>query len=113
MSTLEKPSHNEEEYFARREAELIRARQAAAREAARAAERRTHYMKCPHCGADLVTEERHALTVDRCPECQGLWLDAEAARYLLRRNTDEIDTMLRDIAQDIRHSGGIPREPKA
>jgi Zn-finger nucleic acid-binding protein len=33
-------------------------------------------MKCPRCHADLVAEqEYHGIEVDRCPSCDGRWLD--------------------------------------
>jgi hypothetical protein len=71
-----KPSRNEEEYFAKLEAERLERKR---RELARLAEdqeRKSHYMRCPKCGGHLVTEEFHRVQVDRCPDCHGLWLDA-------------------------------------
>ena len=33
-------------------------------------------MQCPRCHADLVAErEYHGIEVDRCPSCNGRWLD--------------------------------------
>ncbi len=80
----DKPSRNEEEYFAKREAEILKARREAAERAAREAERRSHYMKCPKCGADLKTEEQDGIQVDKCPECLGVWFDAGEAEELIR-----------------------------
>src|SRR5205823_2357320 len=57
----DKPSKNEDEYFARQDQEALgkmRQRQAAER---RAAERHGHYMKCPKCGGDLHTETFHGV----------------------------------------------------
>lgn len=71
-----KTTRNEDEYFVRRDAELIK-EQRAKLDAERArAERRAHYMKCPKCGADLAETEFHHIKLDKCPECQGVWLDA-------------------------------------
>ncbi|MFN0179716.1 MAG: zf-TFIIB domain-containing protein [Gemmatimonadales bacterium] len=75
MST-DKPSQNEDEYFARRDAELVMKKQAEMEKAARLAERKSHYLKCPKCGADLETIDRHGVQIDQCPDCQGIWLDA-------------------------------------
>ncbi|MGE0353504.1 MAG: zf-TFIIB domain-containing protein [Gemmatimonadales bacterium] len=72
----DKPSRNEDEYFAKQEREILEKQRDTARKAAIAAERKSHYMKCPKCGADLVTEDLHKVQIDRCPECHGLWLDA-------------------------------------
>jgi uncharacterized protein with PIN domain len=74
--TTEKPSKNEEEYFARLEAERIERKKAEQMQLNADAERKSHYMRCPKCGGRLVTQEFHRVQVDRCPECHGLWLDA-------------------------------------
>lgn len=83
----EKPSRPEEEFFAKREAELREARRRDAEAAARDAERRTHYMKCPKCGADLVTEDYQGIEIDRCSECSGIWFDAGEAELLSDKET--------------------------
>jgi ssDNA-binding Zn-finger/Zn-ribbon topoisomerase 1 len=70
-----KPSRSEDEYFVKQDAELIK-EQRARLDAERArAERRSHYMKCPKCGADLVEVEFQHIKLDRCTECHGIWLD--------------------------------------
>ncbi len=74
MST-DKPSRNEDEYFARQEAELLEKQRIAAAAAAAEAERRSHFMKCPKCGHDLAAVHYEALTIDRCTSCAGVWLD--------------------------------------
>lgn len=74
MST-DKPSQNEDEYFARQDAELIKKQRLEHQRAAIAVERKSHFMKCPKCGADLVTELIEKIPIDRCPECSGIWLD--------------------------------------
>jgi hypothetical protein len=76
MAIEEKPSRNEEEYFAKLNAELIKERRAALDQARAQSERRAHYMKCPKCGGDLQEVEHHHVKVDRCPDCGGVWLDA-------------------------------------
>ena len=53
----EKPSRNEDEYFAREDAELLRKQRERAHAAAVEAERKTHYMKCPKDGYDLTSSE--------------------------------------------------------
>jgi ribosomal protein L37AE/L43A len=80
----EKPSKNEDEYFARRDAELLRQQRAAAQQAAAQAERRTHYMKCPKCGFDLITGEWDSIQIDQCTHCHGIWFDAGEAEALLK-----------------------------
>jgi uncharacterized protein len=79
----EKPSRNEEEYFAKRDAELLRQQRDALRQTAVAAERRSHYMKCPKCGYDLITGDWHGVQIDQCTNCHGIWFDAGEAQSVL------------------------------
>ncbi len=72
----DKPSRNEDEYFARMEREKLERQRAEAAKAAQASERKSHYMKCPKCGQDLKTEGFHGIQIDRCPDCNGIWFDA-------------------------------------
>jgi len=68
-------SKNEDEYFAKRDAELkhrMHAHQVAEHEAA---ERRTHLMRCPRCGGHMKHHQLHGVTVEQCPDCHGLFLD--------------------------------------
>jgi hypothetical protein len=80
----EKPSKNEDEYFARRDAELLRQQRAAAQQAAAARERKAHFMKCPKCGYDLITGDWHGVQIDQCTNCHGIWFDAGEAESLVK-----------------------------
>ena len=84
MSTIDKPSRNEDEYFVKLEAERLERKRLEMARLAQDAERKSHYMRCPKCGGSLVTEEFHRVQVDRCPECHGLWLDAGELDALLK-----------------------------
>jgi len=79
----EKPSRNEDEYFAKRDAELLRQQREALRKSAVEAERRSHYMKCPKCGYDLITGEWQGVQIDQCTNCHGIWFDAGEAESVL------------------------------
>ncbi len=70
----DKPSRNEEEYFAKRDAELLRQQRATAQ---------SHHMKCPKCGYDLITGEWHGIQIDQCTHCHGIWFDAGEAESVL------------------------------
>jgi Zn-finger nucleic acid-binding protein len=72
----DKPSRNEDEYFVKQDADLIRRHRAEADAAALEAERRTHYMKCPKDGYDLGSSVYHGVQIETCPHCGGVWLDA-------------------------------------
>jgi hypothetical protein len=85
MSTTDKPSRNEDEYFVKVEAERLERKRVEQARLALDAERKSHYMRCPKCGGTLATETFSRVHVDRCPECQGVWLDA-----------GELDVVLRD-----------------
>ena len=74
--SAEQPSRNEDEYFVRKDAELIKEMRAKLDKDRTEQERKAHYMKCPKCGADLKEEPHGQVKVDICPECGGMWLDA-------------------------------------
>ncbi len=43
-------------------------------------------MKCPRCDDATLTElDRDGVTVDRCPQCRGIWLDRGELEKLLGR----------------------------
>jgi hypothetical protein len=96
--TIEKPSKNEDEYFAREEAERwhkLRERDVAVRVAA---ERMSHHMRCPKCGGILHTELFHGVQADRCPDCHGFWLDSGELELLMK---DEEHGLLRRVMRDM------------
>jgi uncharacterized protein len=76
MPIDDKPSRNEDEYFAKLDAQLIKAQRARLDQERSKTSRAAHYMKCPKCGADLQEREFHHVKVDVCPECNGMWFDA-------------------------------------
>ena len=101
----EKPSRNEEEYFVKRDAEIMKARREAAARAGQDAERRSHFMKCPKCGASLTSETWHAVQVDRCPECLGIWFDAGEAETLIKADSKGgLGALFTSIARGVRGS---------
>ncbi|HYK83433.1 MAG TPA: zf-TFIIB domain-containing protein [Gemmatimonadales bacterium] len=98
----EKPSKNEEEYFARRDAELLRQQRQELERSAAAAERRSHHMKCPKCGYDLITNAWHGIQLDQCTNCHGLWLDAaEAARVLTHPEPNILTRVFRVVTRGV------------
>jgi len=76
MPMDEKPSRNEDEYFARQNADLIkemRAKLDADRKQSGAAKQQ---LTCPRDGTQLVETESELVKIDTCPQCKGVWLDA-------------------------------------
>jgi hypothetical protein len=75
-TTQETPSRNEDEYFAKQDAELMKQMRAKLDKEREAQERRAHHMKCPKCGGNLKEEELGPVKVDVCSDCKGIWFDA-------------------------------------
>jgi uncharacterized protein with PIN domain len=70
-----KPSRNEEEYFARENADRVKELRARLDGVRADAERQSHLMRCPRCGGHLAEHTRHNMRIDVCPDCGGTWLD--------------------------------------
>jgi len=83
-------SSNEEEYFARREAELMRQQRDLHMRERVEAERHSHHGKCPNCGYDLIRGNWEGILIDQCTNCHGLWLDAAQAHVLLKHPNPNI-----------------------
>lgn len=75
MPIDEKPSRNEDEYFAKLDADLLKERRARLDAQRDRQERNSHYNKCPKCGCNLQEREHHGIKIDQCSECAGMWLD--------------------------------------
>ena len=108
--SINKPSKSEEEYFAKEQAELLKAQRQRAKAAAEAAARELHFMKCPKDGHDLVNEQFHGVTVDRCPHCHGIFLDADEINAVVAHDDP---TLLGKVVRDLSKVFRAPRvEPK-
>jgi hypothetical protein len=77
--SVKKPSNEEDEYFAKEEANRLHAlavEQARRTEAAEAERLKAlHFMHCPKCGFELKTLQFKGVAIDRCFHCGGTWLD--------------------------------------
>lgn len=82
----DQPSRNEDEYFAKQDAELLKEMRARLDKERDAERRKQHFMKCPKCGADLREESRGSVKVDVCPECKGMFLDAGELELMQQMN---------------------------
>ncbi len=67
---------SEDEFIARQERDRAQQSEIKRTQAEEQARRKSHFMKCPKCGADLSVEHFREVEIDRCGECQGVWLDA-------------------------------------
>jgi uncharacterized protein len=76
---VNKPTSEEEEYFAREDA--VKKRKLAAEKAKdmataeKDALKQQHWMRCPKCGMELQTIAFRDVQVDRCYSCNGTFLD--------------------------------------
>ena len=96
-------SRNEEEYFAKLEAERIERKRQELNRLARNAERKSHYMRCPKCGGELQTEQFHRVQVERCPDWEGLWFDAGEVEHVMgQEDTGLLRRALGDFLASLR-----------
>jgi Zn-finger nucleic acid-binding protein len=70
-------------------------------------------MQCPKCkGEDLTPATVGGVTVDRCPQCAGIWFDARELPRVLRLDSSEVRPLRGgrpDAARD-EHAGKCPRD---
>jgi len=73
----------EDQYFAERDRKLVeglRAQEGAGRDAA--------LMRCPKDGTRLEQHSHHAVTVEECPSCHGMWLDYGELQAMAGKEND-------------------------
>jgi uncharacterized protein len=86
-----KPSQNEDEYFARRDAEWAKARRAELDKLQAAADKDASALKCPRCNTPLTEREFQNVKLDACTKCKGVWFDAgELELVLLLKKGDQL-----------------------
>ncbi len=92
-----KPSELEEEFMARSEYEkrkkLEEEKHKSLAEVEKKRLKELHYMSCPKCGMGLIEVDYKGIKVDKCSECEGIWLDAgelEAASKLEKSGLDKL-----------------------
>jgi hypothetical protein len=77
--TPPKPSHEEEEYFARQEILTKRALAEKIREESEKEElenmKKLHWMHCAKCGFQMHPVVFKGITIEKCPNCNGIFLD--------------------------------------
>ena len=86
-----KPSQNEDEYFARRDAEWVKQRRAELDKQQAEADKNASALKCPRCNAPLTEREFQNVKLDSCTRCKGVWFDAgELELVLLLKKGDQL-----------------------
>ncbi len=94
---VESSVEREEEYFARLEYERRKKNEEEKHgklaEMEKKALKDLHHMKCPKCGMELLEIDYTGITIDKCSECEGVWLDAgelEAVSKLGKTGMDKL-----------------------
>ena len=76
---MSQKNENEEEYFIRLEFERAKKVEEELKKKMLEDERNSlkelHYMRCPKCGMQLVEIDYRGMKIDKCTECNGVWLD--------------------------------------
>ena len=92
------PIDKEEEYFARIEFEkrrkILEEQERALQEAEKIRLKELHYMRCPKCGMELQEIELRSVKVDKCFNCEGIWLDAGELETLSQMEKKVSDKVL-------------------
>lgn len=95
------PSRNEDEYFVKQDAELLKQMRAKLDAERAKADRAQSPMKCPRCGAGLQEQQYHHAVVDVCPKCNGMWLDAGEMEIIGKSFQEEHSA--RNVFSDLRN----------
>ena len=92
-----KPSEREAEYIARVEFDKKKKIEEEKHKKLKADEKKKlkelHQMRCPKCGMELIEIDYKEIKVDKCSECEGIWLDAgelEAVAKLEKGGLDKL-----------------------
>lgn len=92
-----RPSEREEEYVARMEYErkkkLEHEKHLKLAEEEKKRLKDLHFMRCPKCGMELIEIDYKGIKIDKCSECEGIWLDAgelEAVAKLEKTGLDKL-----------------------
>ncbi len=89
---------HEEEYFARLELEqrkrLEEERIRSFVEAEKLRLRELHYMRCPKCGMELSDVDYKGIRIDKCLQCEGIWLDAGELDAISKLEKTTFDKLL-------------------
>lgn len=72
----ERKKAQEDEYFVKKERELIAKMKEKQEAEAQAAAKGAFDMKCPKCGEALKERTFQKIVIDQCSGCHGIWLDA-------------------------------------
>ena len=78
-----------------RRSEKLQLEQQAAAEMEQRRLKELHWMRCSKCGQELGTENHGSVEIDLCPNCRGLWLDANELETILKNESGFLDSWLK------------------
>jgi len=91
-------NENEEEYFIRLEFERAKKVEEDLKKKMLEDERNSlkelHYMRCPKCGMQLVEIDYKGIKIDKCTECDGVWLDQGELEAIVNLDKSVISRLL-------------------
>jgi Zn finger protein HypA/HybF involved in hydrogenase expression len=82
------------EHELRHRLEVLEAEQRATAENETLQLKELHWMHCPKCGQELMTETYRAVEIDLCPSCRGLWLDANELETIMTNDSAFLQSCL-------------------
>ncbi|MBI5741187.1 MAG: zf-TFIIB domain-containing protein [Nitrospirae bacterium] len=92
-----KPSEREAEFVARMEFEKKKKIEEDKHKLLALAEKKRlrdlHKMRCPKCGMELIEIDYRDIKVDKCSECDGIWLDAGELESVSRLEKTGLDKL--------------------
>jgi uncharacterized protein len=92
-----RPSEREEEYFARQEFEqkkkIEEEKHKRLAEEEKKKRKALHFMMCPKCGMELIEIDYKEIKIDKCSECDGVWLDAGEMEQAAKMDKTGLDKL--------------------
>jgi hypothetical protein len=84
----ERKKAQEDEYFVRKERELLAKLKAKQDTETKAATENAARMRCPKCGEPLKARSFQKIEIDQCTGCNGIWLDAGEMEQVAGKEND-------------------------
>jgi uncharacterized protein len=84
----ERKKAQEDEYFVKKERELLAKLKAKQESEAKAGAEKTASMRCPKCGEPLKSRSFQKIEIDQCTGCNGIWLDAGEMEQVAGKEND-------------------------
>jgi uncharacterized protein len=84
----ERKKAQEDEYFVKKERELLAKLKAKQDTEAKAAAENVAHMRCPKCGEPLKARSFQKIEIDQCTGCNGIWLDAGEIEQVAGKEND-------------------------